>query len=199
MHSITVLVGLLFVTASAGFLLDEHSGRTSALWKRAQGNEQALLSYDWDAAVNRSLDSISIEDIHGETGAKHSATLPISLYSFLGIPIYRTNIAIGTPNQAFRVILDLAYGGLAVRSVDCDPRDCKIGFTYNGTRSLSNEELDERFCLALPAHTACGNIIRDTLHLISVNIENTTFGDVDVFYGENIFYYVLAQISDGYV
>ena len=135
-------------------------------------------------------------------GNFHSARLEINYWNFLGLPIYTTNIAVGSPNQAFRMLLDLRFGGLMVRSIDCgnDGPGCGYGgFSYNHTASSTYENGHQRFLVHLPAQYAYGNISRDDVHLVSLALSNLTFGEVDDFYGDNIYYSALADVADGSV
>lgn len=63
-----------------------------------------------------------------------------------------TPIAVGTPNQVFRVYLDLDFDGLLVRDITCGEStglDCgfggDLGFLYNGSASSTYEDGDEKF------------------------------------------------------
>lgn len=129
-----------------------------------------------------------------------SATLEIDSSSFMGlIPFFWTNIALGTPNQAFRTILDLNYPGALVRSEYCTDYDCGEGFNYSSDASCTFHDEDERFLLHLPAQFIYGNVSKDHMQLVGLNISNVTFGAVDDFHGENFLYSVMAYYADGLV
>lgn len=127
-----------------------------------------------------------------------SATLQIESSSFMGlIPFYWTNIALGTPNQAFRMILDLNYPGALVRSELCNDYDCGQGFNYSSDASYTYHDEHERFDLHLPAQYVYGNVSKDHMQLVGLNISEVTFGAVDDFHGENFLYGVMAYYADG--
>lgn len=131
---------------------------------------------------------------------RHSTTLEIESGSWYGFPFYYTNIALGTPNQAFRVLLDLDYGGLIIRAPGCNAPyfDCGPGFEYNHSASSTYQDEHERFGLHLPGQFAYGNVSTDYMQLVSLNISNVTFGEVDDFSGENLFLIMLEYVVDGY-
>ncbi|KAF2172259.1 hypothetical protein M409DRAFT_49983 [Zasmidium cellare ATCC 36951] len=130
----------------------------------------------------------------GDTG--HAATiLELQRRDFFGLPFIFTNIAIGTPPQPFMLFVDLTFGGLAVRSVDC--QQCGRHVAFDRTASVSCESMDHRFSLFLDGHTAQGAMLKDDLHLGESSLRNATFGAADTFYGENMMLLILADMSDG--
>lgn len=138
--------------------------------------------------------------------SSNSVSLEIEGYSIFGIPIYITPIAVGTPNQVFRVWLDLSFSGLLVRSVDCGATSSfpcgyggEQGFLYNHSASATFEDPIEDFYLPLPAHNVYGRVARDRVQLVNFGLENVTLGEVDEFSGENYLLLVMADIADGYV
>ena len=148
-----------------------------------------------------------IPNSNPETQDSGIVTLEIEAWFIFGIPVYITPIAIGNPNQVFRVVVDTGFNGLLVRSVTCDENegvdDCgyggELGFAYNSSASSTYVDGEERFDFMLPGHHLRGNVSVDELTLVNFELEGVKFGSVDTFYGENYFLMILADISDGYV
>jgi hypothetical protein len=131
----------------------------------------------------------------------HTARLDIHSDSFLGlIPFYWTNIALGTPNQAFRMIIDLSYAGAVVRAPNCtDPfPGCDAGFIYYHNQSSTYRPEYEHFSIPLPGHTLAGTVSTDHMQLIDLNITDVTFGEVDDIHGENWLIMSMTAHADGY-
>lgn len=128
---------------------------------------------------------------------KHPATLELSMSTIGGYPVYHTPIAIGNPAQPFRAWLNMNLNGLYVRSTACSKQDCGRGYTYDPSRSATRKSLGHRFEVHPKDWTVGGNVSSDTLHLVSVDIDNATVGEIDKYEGEDLFYYVMEFIADG--
>lgn len=127
----------------------------------------------------------------------HPASLEISMSTIGGYPVYHTPIAIGSPAQPFRAWLNMNLNGLYVRSIACSKRDCGRGYTFDPSRSTTRKSLGHRFELRPKDWTVGGNVSSDTLHLVSVDIDNATVGEIDKYEGEDLFYYVMEFVADG--
>lgn len=125
------------------------------------------------------------------------ASLQISMSTIGGFPIYHTPIAIGSPAQPFRAWLNMNLDGLYVRSAACSKSDCGRGFTYDQTKSTTRKSTGRRFEVHPKDWTVGGTVSTDTLHLVSVDIDNATVGEIDKYEGENLFYYVMEFVVDG--
>lgn len=126
-----------------------------------------------------------------------SASLQISMSTIGGFPIYHTPIAIGSPAQPFRAWLNMNLNGLYVRSAACSKSDCGRGFTYDPTKSATRKSSGRRFEVRPKDWTVGGTVSTDTLHLVSVNVDNATVGEIDTYEGEDLFYYVMEFVVDG--
>lgn len=126
-------------------------------------------------------------------------TLEVEAWEFFGSSAYVTPIAVGTPNQVFRAFIDLDFGGLLVRGIDCT--DCGYGdeddLYYNSSASSTFKDGDERFAFMVPATHIRGQVSRDDVHLVHFWLQNVTLGAVDEYYGENWFYDILSLVADG--
>lgn len=127
----------------------------------------------------------------------HPASLEISVSTIGGYPVYHTPIAIGNPAQPFRAWLNMNLNGLYVRSTACSKQDCGRGYTYDPARSTTRNPLGRRFEVHPKDWTVGGNVSSDTLHLVSVEVNNATVGEIDKYEGEDLFYYVMEFIADG--
>lgn len=125
------------------------------------------------------------------------ASLQISMSTIGGFPIYHTPVAIGNPAQPFRAWLNLNLNGLYVRSAACSKSDCGRGFTYDQTKSTTRKSSGKRFEVHPKDWTVGGTVSADTLHIVSVPVDNATVGEIDKYEGEDIFYYVMEFVVDG--
>lgn len=127
----------------------------------------------------------------------HPASLEISMSTIGGYPVYHTPIAIGSPAQPFRAWLNFNLNGLYVRSTACSKQDCGRGYAYDPSRSTTRKSLGHRFEVHPKDWTVGGNVSSDTLHLVSVDVDNATVGEIDKYEGEDLFYYVMEFVADG--
>lgn len=127
----------------------------------------------------------------------HPASLEVSMSTIGGYPVYHAPIAIGNPAQPFRAWLNMNINGLYVRSTACSKQDCGRGYTYDPSRSTTRKSLGHRFEVHPKDWTVGGNVSADTLHLVSVDVGNATFGEIDKYEGEDLFYYVMEFVADG--
>lgn len=127
----------------------------------------------------------------------HAASLEISMSTIGGYPVYHTPIAIGNPAQPFRAWLNMNLNGLYVRSTACSKEDCGRGYTYDPKQSATRKALGHRFEVHPKDWTVGGIVSTDTLHLVSVDINNATVGEIDKYEGDDLFYYVMEFIADG--
>jgi hypothetical protein len=135
----------------------------------------------------------TLHDLNGD----HPASLEISMSTIGGFPVYHTPIATGNPAQPFRAWLNLNLDGLYVRSAACFTQDCGRGYTYDPTRSTTRQSLGHRFEVHPKDWTVGGNVSTDTLHLVSVDVNNATVGEIDKYEGNDLFYYVMEFVADG--
>lgn len=130
---------------------------------------------------------------------RRTATLEITRMDVFEWPFYFTSIALGTPPQAFQLVLDLELGCVAVRSTGCATACGRKVLTYNRSASSTCSSLDEWFELPLAGHYAQGPILQDNLQLVSLTPPNAPFGSMDRFDGENFVLSILMDFSDGQV
>ena len=127
----------------------------------------------------------------------HPASLELSMSTIGGYPVYHTPIAIGNPAQPLRAWLNLNLNGLYVRSTACSKQDCGRGYTYDPSRSTTRKSLGHRFEVHPKDWTVGGNVSSDILHLVSIDVNNATVGEIDKYEGEDLFYYVMEFVADG--
>lgn len=127
----------------------------------------------------------------------HPATLPISMSTIGGYPIYHAPMALGTPPQPFKAWLNPNLNGLYVRSSKCSKRDCGRGFVYDAEKSESRESLERRFEVHPEGWVVGGNVSTDVLRLVSLDVDGVSVGEVDEYRGEELFWFVLEFVVDG--
>lgn len=130
---------------------------------------------------------------------RKTATLEISRRDFWEWPFYFTSIALGTPPQAFSLVLDLGLGCVAIRSVGCSSDCGRRVFAYNRSASSTCYDLNETFDLPLPGHYGRGPLLQDEMHIVSLTLQNATFGSMVRFDGENLMLSILIEFCDGCV
>jgi hypothetical protein len=151
---------------------------------------QIVLGYHTDSPSTKYDDS-------KHKGSRHPASLEVSMSTIGGFPVFYTPIAIGNPAQPFQAWLNTSLDGLYVRSSVCDKRDCGTGFKYHPKKSTTRKSLGERFEVNAGGWAVGGNVSVDTLHLVSVDVEEAMVGEIDKYEGDNMFYYVMSFVADG--
>lgn len=186
------------------------------------GNQERFDELYWSLTSNdasHALDSVSIQgfdDIprrivmshHANTSTSasrehhiyesgHTSSLEVLMSTIGGFPIYHTAVALGQPAQPFTAWLNTRLNGLYVRSSACSKRDCGRGFNYDAKKSSSRKSKGERFEVHPQGWTVGGNVSTDTLHLVSVDVDNAMLGEIDKYEGEDLFYFVMEFVVDG--
>lgn len=136
------------------------------------------------------LVSIEIKD-HSANSHNGVAVLEISRWELFGNSLFFTNIAVGTPAQPFKLILDLEFGGVVVRGKDC--HDCGERDVFYYDKSASSTCEDPNLHFSSPPWA--GPLLRDNLQLASLMLPNSSFGAADWFEGD--WNMILAHVSDG--
>ena len=120
--------------------------------------------------------------------------------SLFGFPYFTTNIALGTPNQPLRVVLDLSYNSLLVRSANCHTFGCQVSggiLSYNDTMSSSYESKHKNFTFVAAGTSWEGYLSQDVMHLLNLGVESTVFGEITGMWSENIGVIAIADSNDG--
>jgi hypothetical protein len=96
------------------------------------------------------------------------------LQSFL--PIYTTNITIGTPPQPFSIAIDLIASTLFVPSTSCDYNICDEGYQrYNASLSSTYTANGSYINAEWASVSYTGHVSRDTLHISDLALPSTLF------------------------
>lgn len=151
---------------------------------------QILLSHH----VNASSSTSKEHQIHT---SDHSSSLEVLMSTIGGYPVYHTAVAAGHPAQPFTAWINTRLNGLYVRSSTCSKRDCGRGFTYDAEKSATRRSWGQRFEVNPRGWTVGGNVSTETLHLVSVDVDGVTLGEVDKYEGEDLFYFVMEFVVDG--
>lgn len=126
----------------------------------------------------------------------HPATLPISMSTIGGYPIFHAPIALGQPAQPFNAWLNPRLDGVYVRSSKCSKRECGRGFTYDAEKSESRKPMG-RFEVHPEGWTVGGEAGREVLRLVSLDVQGVGVGEVDDYQGDEMFWWVLEFVVDG--
>lgn len=197
-----------FTDLSSGLsTLDDLDGLTDLFWQLTSSD--AVHAYDRSETKDYRVNSRQIafghqartplSDFRNEqvVQSDHPACLEISMSTIGGYPIYHTHIALGNPPQPFNAWINTRLNGLYVRSSACSIDDCSTGFSYDLSKSSTGKSLEQRFEVYPKDWTVGGNVSTDTLHLVSLKIENATIGEIDKYEGDKLFYYVMEFMADG--
>jgi saccharopepsin len=98
------------------------------------------------------------------------ATLPADLPDF-------SEIAIGTPPQSFKVIMDTGSSNLWVPSTDCNSIACYLHTKYSHDDSSTYKANGSEFKIAYGSGSLEGYVSRDTVQLGGLKIKNQLFAE----------------------
>lgn len=93
-----------------------------------------------------------------------------------GAPDYST-IALGTPPQDFKVVLDTGSSNLWVPGAECGSIACYLHSTYNAEDSSTFQKNGSEFAIRYGSGSVKGYISQDTLQIGDLTIENQDFGE----------------------
>lgn len=101
---------------------------------------------------------------------------PVPVENFLNAQ-YFSDIAIGTPPQEFKVILDTGSSNLWVPSSECGSIACYLHTKYDSSASSSYKKNGSEFAIRYGSGSVEGYISRDTLQIGDLKIKNQDFGE----------------------
>ena len=119
-----------------------------------------------------------------------------------GFPIYFVTIGLGNPPQPLLLLLQLDFGGVAVRSVNCS-EDSFGGcgsrmFAYNYSASSTSQDMKLKFGVKMDVTTVRGSLFRDSIY-VPLQVQNATVGATEeIQYGYyDWFSPFLTELCDG--
>lgn len=89
-----------------------------------------------------------------------------------------TEIAVGTPPQPFKVVLDTGSSNLWVPSTHCNDIACLIHATYDSSKSSTYRANGSDFQLVRRSATLGGFVSQDVLKIGDIEVQNQDFGEV---------------------
>ncbi|GAB7346600.1 hypothetical protein MBLNU459_g1744t1 [Dothideomycetes sp. NU459] len=107
---------------------------------------------------------------HGESGH------PVAVSNFLNAQ-YFSEIAIGSPPQEFKVVLDTGSSNLWIPSSDCGSIACYLHSKYDHSDSSSYKKNGSDFAIQYGSGSVEGYISQDTVQIGDLKIKNQLFGE----------------------
>ncbi|KAF7506474.1 Vacuolar protease A [Endocarpon pusillum] len=116
------------------------------------------------------------EDIfrHTSIDADKGHTVPVE--NFLNAQYFST-IALGSPAQEFKVILDTGSSNLWVPGSECGSIACYLHTTYNAEDSSTYKKNGSEFAIRYGSGSVKGYISQDTLRIGDLEIKKQDFGE----------------------
>ncbi|KAB8345825.1 hypothetical protein FH972_022880 [Carpinus fangiana] len=101
---------------------------------------------------------------------------PVPIENFLNAQ-YFSEIAIGTPPQTFKVVLDTGSSNLWVPSSECGSIACYLHTKYDSSASKTYKKNGTDFAIQYGSGAVKGFISQDTLQIGDLKIKNQDFGE----------------------
>lgn len=122
-------------------------------------------------------------NILGSQGNHTNGTYPEVIIDDVMNAQYFGEIALGTPNQSFKVVFDTGSSNLWVPSHSCWSPACFIHSTYKSSKSSTYHKDGENFEIQYGSGGVKGFLSQDTVSLGGVAASNVTFGEVTTLSG----------------
>jgi saccharopepsin len=118
----------------------------------------------------------NMEEMFKETSIKPDKGHPVAVSNFLNAQ-YFSDIAIGTPAQEFKVVLDTGSSNLWVPSVDCGSIACYLHNKYDHSASSTYKKNGSSFEIRYGSGELEGYISKDTVQIGDLKIKNQLFAE----------------------
>nr|POF14950.1 vacuolar protease a [Quercus suber] len=118
-----------------------------------------------------------VDDMFRDTSLKSGKDgHPVPISNFLNAQ-YFSEIAIGTPPQEFKVVLDTGSSNLWVPSQDCNSIACYLHSKYDHSGSTTYKQNGSEFEIRYGSGELSGYVSQDTVQIGDIKIKNQIFAE----------------------